>query len=88
MEVEYMRTFAQDLKRINETPTLRRIERVIVEVKDAKTLRDVRNLKKLEDQANAFRIRIGDYRIGFYLVGGRVLFAHVANRRDIYRVFP
>ena len=88
MEVEYVRTFAQDSKRIHETPTLRRIERVIFGVKNAKTLHDIRNVKKPEDQANAFRTRIGDYRIGFFLVGGRVLFARVANRRDIYRVLP
>ncbi len=88
MEVEYLRTFAQDLKRINEPALLRRIDQVIAEVKGAATLRDVRNVKKLEDEKNAFRIRIGDYRIGFYLLKGRVLFAHVANRRDIYRIFP
>ena len=88
MEVEYLRTFAQDLKRIIEPALLRRIEQTVLEVKAAKSLREIRNVKKMEDESNAFRIRIGDYRIGFYLAKGCVLFARVANRRDIYRIFP
>ena len=88
MEVDYLRTFSNDLKRINEPALLRRIEQAVQEVKAAKSLRGIRNVKKLEGEENAFRIRIGDYRIGFYLTKGRVLFAHVANRRDIYRNFP
>lgn len=88
MEVAYLRTFAQDLKRINEPALLRRVEQAINEVKAARSLREVRNVKKLEGEANAFRIRVGDHRIGFYLIDGRILLAHVANRRDIYRSFP
>ena len=88
MEVEYLKSFANDLKRIQDQSLLRRIERVIQEVKGARTLQGVRNLKKLDHEVNAFRIRVGDHRMGFYLIGGRVVFARIANRRDIYKLFP
>ncbi len=88
MEVEYLKSFATDLKRIQDRSLLRRIERVIQEVKDAHTLPGVRNLKKLDHEVNAFRIRVGDHRMGFYLIAGRVVFARIANRRDIYELFP
>ncbi|MBK9275097.1 MAG: type II toxin-antitoxin system RelE/ParE family toxin [Flavobacteriales bacterium] len=88
MEVEYLKSFANDLKRIQDPMLLRRIARVIQEVKDARTPQVIRHVKKLEQEPNAFRIRVGDHRIGFYLTGGRIVLARIADRRDIYKVFP
>ena len=38
--------------------------------------------------ASAYRLRLGDYRVGIFLVEGVVEFARVVHRRDIYKVFP
>lgn len=39
--------------------------------------------------ANAYRIRVGDYRIGLYIFeDGTAELAYVRHRRDIYKVFP
>ncbi|MEG3988445.1 type II toxin-antitoxin system RelE/ParE family toxin [Microcoleus sp. S28C3] len=46
------------------------------------------NLKKLKGEDNAYRFRVGDYRIGFYFDGETVTFARVLHRKDIYRYFP
>ena len=46
------------------------------------------NLKKLKGDDNAYRLRVGDYRIGFYFDGDTVTFARVLHRKDIYRYFP
>ncbi len=88
MEVVFLRSFIQDFKRIPEPATRRKVERTVKELQAAATLRELRNLKKLEGHTNAFRIRLGDYRIGFFLANGTIELAHVANRRDIYRSFP
>ncbi len=37
---------------------------------------------------NAFRIRVGDYRIGILIEKETVKFARVALRKDIYDIFP
>lgn len=37
---------------------------------------------------NAFRIRVGNYRIGIYLEKDTVIFTRVALRKDIYDIFP
>jgi len=37
---------------------------------------------------NAYRARIGDYRIGFFFAGQTVIFARVLHRKDTYRFFP
>ncbi|MEH1829111.1 MAG: type II toxin-antitoxin system RelE/ParE family toxin [Nostoc sp.] len=45
------------------------------------------NLKKLQGYENAYRIRVGDYRIGIIFDGETVLFQRVLHRKDIYRYF-
>jgi hypothetical protein len=52
---------------------------------DASTLLRIERVIK---EKAAKTLGIGDYRLGPYLVEGPVHIAHVANRRDIYRVFP
>lgn len=35
-----------------------------------------------------YRIRVGDYRIGFMLDNDILVFMRVLHRKDIYRYFP
>ena len=51
-------------------------------------MRDIKNFKKLKGYKNAYRIKIGDYRIGVFIENKIVEFARVVHRKDIYRVFP
>jgi mRNA interferase RelE/StbE len=45
-------------------------------------------VKKLAGWNGYFRIRVGDYRIGFKVEGSAVIFMHVLHRKEIYRHFP
>jgi mRNA interferase RelE/StbE len=45
-------------------------------------------VKKLVGFKEAFRIRLGNYRVGVFLEGENVIFARVAHRKDIYSIFP
>jgi mRNA-degrading endonuclease RelE of RelBE toxin-antitoxin system len=49
---------------------------------------DIGELKKLAGGENAYRIRIGDYRIALTIDGDCVDFMRFLNRRDLYRFFP
>jgi mRNA-degrading endonuclease RelE of RelBE toxin-antitoxin system len=42
----------------------------------------------MEAAKNAYRIRIGDYRVGFYLIKDEIIFSRVLNRKEMYRYFP
>ncbi|WP_374754821.1 type II toxin-antitoxin system RelE family toxin [Dyadobacter psychrophilus] len=44
--------------------------------------------KKLKGFSNAYRIRIGDYRVGIFVENNIVELARIAHRKDIYKVFP
>lgn len=60
--------------------------------KDAKNFllkfnRDL-NAEKLSGSKDAYRIRLGNYRIGIYKEDNKVILSRVLNRKEIYRYFP
>ncbi|GHT72984.1 hypothetical protein FACS189456_2800 [Bacteroidia bacterium] len=48
----------------------------------------IANLKKMKGHHSAYRIRVGNYRIGIFVEGDTIIFAILEHRKDIYRVFP
>jgi mRNA interferase RelE/StbE len=89
MKTEYKPTFVKDLKRLKSTENFQQIKRLIFEeIPSIETLDEIINLKRLRGNENAYRIRVGDYRIGFLLEGDTISFQRVLHRREIYRYFP
>ena len=86
MRVGFLARFSRDIDAINSSAVKKAVERVILEAENSKSIYDVKNVKKMSGFKNAYRIRIGDYRIGLFY--GTVQFARVVHRKDIYRVFP
>jgi mRNA interferase RelE/StbE len=88
MKVEFRKSFEKDLSKIRDRELLDRIKSVIEEVENADSLLDVSNIKKLKADGDYYRIRIGDYRIGFVEDGDVVTFVRVLHRKEVYRYFP
>jgi len=88
MKVEFRKSFEKDISRILERHLLARIKSVIEEVENADSLLDVSNIKKLKADGDYYRIRVGDYRIGFVEDGDVVTFVRLLHRKEIYRYFP
>jgi len=88
MNVEFLETFSKDVDDISRTSIKKRIYDLIMKAEAADGLLDIPNTKKLKGHKSAYRIRIGDYRIGVFADKDTVTFARVVNRKDIYRVFP
>jgi mRNA interferase RelE/StbE len=55
---------------------------------DASTNSDIPNIKKLRGHSSAYRIKLGDYRIGLFIEENTVIFAAFEHRKDIYNKFP
>ncbi len=90
MKTEFKKSFAKDLKKRSQDKTLlQQVTQAIHDVEAAETLQDIKNLKKLKaGNNNAFRIRIGNYRIGLIIENDTVCFVRLLGRNDIYRYFP
>jgi mRNA interferase RelE/StbE len=81
-------SFERDLKRIRSQRIRAGVREAILNVEAAANWNDVAGIKKLKGSATAFRIRVGDYRIGLFIEDDLVEFVRVLSRRDIYRRFP
>jgi mRNA interferase RelE/StbE len=84
----FLESFDADLSAITDAALLRRIRKVIEQVEAARTFQQIPNLKRLGATGKYYRIRLGDYRIGFVFERGAVTFVRCLNRKEIYRYFP
>lgn len=88
MKVEFRKSFEKDLGKIQDEDLLVRIKTVIEQVETAESLSEISNIKKLKADGNYYRIRVGDYRIGFAEDENIITFVRVLHRKEIYRYFP
>jgi mRNA interferase RelE/StbE len=86
--VRFKESFVRDLRNVQDKGLLTRVRELIELVEQAPHLGQVANLKKLRGGGNYYRIRVGDYRIGFTAEGDVVTFVRFLHRKDIYRYFP
>ncbi|MBE9226571.1 type II toxin-antitoxin system RelE/ParE family toxin [Phormidium sp. LEGE 05292] len=89
MNTEYLPSFVKDLKALKSTPVFESIKALVFEeIPNLPSFEDILNLKKLKGYENAYRIRVGDYRIGFTFDCETVIFYRVLHRKEFYRYFP
>jgi len=89
MIIEFDKSFEKSLDKIKNKSIYPRIEKIILEFENSKSLSEIPNIKKLTGFKNYYRVRIGEYRLGFELVSENTLrFIIIAHRKDIYKLFP
>ena len=89
MIIEYLPTFIKDLKALRGSPVYKTIyELAFEDIPNIDNLSELTNLKKLKGSNTAYRIRVGNYRIGIFITDDKIQFSRVLHRREIYRYFP
>ncbi len=88
MKTEFLKQFLRDADKLSTQSVRNEVIKAIKNVEDSTSAAEIKGLKKLSGYKNAFRIKIGDYRIGVFIVKNNVEFARVIHRKDIYKVFP
>jgi mRNA interferase RelE/StbE len=87
MKVEIRSSFEKAAKKL--PPNLQhKVADIILDIEKAKTIRELNNCKKMTGYKTAYRIRLEDYRIGFFYEKGIVDITTVMLRKDIYKDFP
>jgi mRNA interferase RelE/StbE len=87
MEIIYLRSFLKDLQSLPDI-SKKSMKKIIAVCKSAEKLDNIPSLKRLKGHPFAYRIRMGDYRIGLYIKNNHIQFVRVAHRKDIYKSFP
>ena len=88
MKILYYKSFEKDLSRIKDPKLSLAVEFAIKQIKLANTLSEMSNVKKMKGYKSAYRIRIGDHRIGFLFDGDAVCLAAIGDRKNFYKSFP
>lgn len=88
MKVEFLNKFSKDIDHIHIKSVKNNLIKLIEQIEAAENLNNISNLKKLAGHKSAYRVRIADYRVGFFYENRTVIFARVVHRKDIYDVFP
>ncbi|MDR0230950.1 MAG: hypothetical protein LBI82_02390 [Dysgonamonadaceae bacterium] len=88
MQVDFTKHFSKRLDNLHDEVLRGRLRKVVRAVMTASDDRDIPNLKKLKGHSSAYRIRLGDYRIGLFIEDDRVIFSAFEHRKDIYNRFP
>ena len=88
MKVLFTHQFAKQIQKVKDKAVAANIQAAIVNVKVASSLSEIGHLKKLKGTKYAYRIRIGEYRIGIHCSADIVEFACFMHRKDIYKFFP
>ena len=88
MKVEFLKQFSRDLDRVTSKSVKQSVIRIIEQIEKVDSLDKIPNTKKLKGHKSAYRIRVGDYRLGFFFENSTILLARFLHRKDIYKIFP
>jgi mRNA interferase RelE/StbE len=88
MQVEFLSSFNKDLNKLSSASVRKSLKSLILKLEEAKSLSEIPQLKKLKVHPDAWRIRLGNYRVGFFYNNSIIQLARVVDRKDIYKVFP
>jgi mRNA interferase RelE/StbE len=80
--------FLKDIEYLPDKKLKKRIEQIITDAESSKSLNEIGNLKKMKGHVSAYRIRVGQYRIGFFAEKNVLKFICFMHRKDIYKKFP
>jgi addiction module RelE/StbE family toxin len=88
MQVEFLSKFSKDLDKIKSKKLKDSVHSLIEQFENSESLSKIHNVKKLSGHKNAYRIRLGDYRLGFFVENEIIQLARIKHRKEIYKLFP
>ncbi|MFO7683172.1 MAG: type II toxin-antitoxin system RelE/ParE family toxin [Chloroflexota bacterium] len=80
MNVNIRRSAIKDLSKIDN----KQKQKIHAKILELENFPDIANVKKLTNFEPAYRLRVGDYRILFDIVGDTIEIGRVLHRKDSY----
>jgi len=88
MKIVYTRAVTKDVRKIKDKKLITKITEVINNMKEISDLSQLQSVKKLSGHPLAYRVRIGNYRLGLYYEDNTITLMRFLKRNDIYKIFP
>ena len=87
MNIQIRKLFTKDADKLPAT-FQRQLAIIIGTLESTSQPLQLDNCKKLTGYKTAYRIRMGQYRIGFYYENKTIELVRLLHRKEIYRYFP
>jgi mRNA interferase RelE/StbE len=87
VNIEIRKSFQKDALKL-PSPAQIQLSKVIDNLSRANKLSELSSCKKLAGFKNAYRVRMGEYRIGFTFENETIELVRVLSRKEIYKYFP
>jgi len=88
MKVDILKRCNKDIRSITDRRLANLVLEAIDRIEQCSSVNDLKNIRRMKGAADHFRIRIGDYRLGFKVEDDTVLLMRFMHRKDLYRFFP
>ena len=89
MKIDADKKFLKDFRQIQDNKIRNKIEKLILQIKDADSIFEIPNIKKLADHDEFYRIKFDyNYRIGLSFKDGMIILMRVSSREGFYKIFP
>ena len=88
MRVKFGKLFSKDLLKIKDSTLKKDIVEVIETLENSESIQNISNIKKIRGHSEAYRVRLGKFRLGFYFDGEVIELARFVKWEDIYKLFP
>lgn len=88
MNIAVTKRFAKDVEQELTQQQKHQFAEILINLTPCKSLSGVPNCKKLKGFTNAYRIKFGNFRIGFIWEDETIKLSRLLNRKDIYKYFP
>ncbi|MGB0879113.1 MAG: type II toxin-antitoxin system RelE family toxin [Polaribacter sp.] len=88
MKVIYLSQALKDVNKIKNEKLKSKLFDIVTSLKLAENLSEIKNVKTMSNHPEAYRIRVGDYRLGIFYSKDTITIARFLKRNDIYKAFP
>jgi mRNA interferase RelE/StbE len=88
MKVLIDKSFERDVKKYASDEMRETIANIIEKIRTTGSINEIAQCKKLKGSKKAFRIRVGNYRIGFVYEKNAIVLIRFLHRNRIYTNFP
>lgn len=88
MKVSLQKAFEKDAEKILDKKLANQLLLAIEKMEKCNQLSELQHIKKMRGGGNYYRMRIGDYRLGFKMEKGYIIILRFMHRKEIYNYFP
>lgn len=87
MQIEFLAKFSKDIDRISQKSVKTNLFKLIQLIEQSEDLNNITNLKKLVGHKSAYRVRIGDYRVEFFMKAGKLYLPELYTEKIFTKYF-